>query len=99
MINLNQELKKAAKGKVLWKVNDCGCGYIITWTPAWLKEACQKHDLAYVAHDAGTDNRSRADIDLEFLGNALDAAGSNKLRRLQAVSYYYLARGLGWIVW
>lgn len=85
--------------KKLWKVNDCGCGYVVTWTPKWLVGACKKHDFNYDAHAAGLDTRTREEVDLEFLKDCLELAGNNYIRKLHAYSYYYIARALGGLVW
>ena len=87
--------------------NAYGCGIwpLQTGPADPMYPCCVQHDDAYLGHDAGTEIRSRAEVDRAFLDCCLARAAkeTDPVRRAalesQARLYYRIVRLLGWIFW
>ncbi len=87
--------------------NTYGCGLwpMQTGPADPMYPCCVKHDDAYMGHDAGTEPRSRLQVDRDFLACCLGRAEAepDPIRkaalRAQAYSYYRIVRWVGWVVW
>jgi len=60
---------------------------------------CAAHDIEHLKQEAGTQTKSRKQVDREFLANMLKTAGNSRTLKLRAYLFYGVVRTFGWIYW
>lgn len=77
----------------------CGISYIgLFEASSAFQAACAMHDLEFEKNEAGTQPKTRAQVDREFLDNMLAVAPTFRLRA-RAYVYFGLARTFGGLFW
>lgn len=79
--------------------NGCGIGPFMTGTSDPLYSACLLHDQFYIKNKKHGGEALRKEQDKKFLIVMLALAGDSNKLKAKAYTYYYLARGFGWIPW
>jgi len=82
----------------------CGAYIFATKSDSVFTPACRIHDLEYVKNETGEQNKTRLQIDKEFLQNLLVIANEHSGVRktylvTRAYMYYGLVRVFGGLVW
>ena len=77
-----------------------GCGYSpIIWNDPTLFSACAIHDAEYGSNFLRQSEKTRAQVDKEFLSNMLDLSKGKPLARARAYVYYWIVRAVGGLFW
>lgn len=77
------------------------CGIARVWAlpdKHWATSACAIHDAEYLLNESHSQNKTRKQVDREFLNNMLDGAGTLK-RKATAYALYCIARIGGYFYW
>lgn len=83
----------------------CGVGFFRDRCDSRLTPACAIHDIEYKKKEAGTQTKTRKQVDDEFLANMMavvrkqKSIASREWLRAKAMCWYSLVRSLGWIAW
>lgn len=78
-----------------------GCGISKIWalpSTHWATSACQVHDAEYLLNEWRTQNKTRKQVDREFLASMLEHASSAR-RKATAYFLYAVARVGGAFYW